>query len=103
MDGRSLRSSQQSLTFNNQAFNEDTYSDVFDPSLDIEKNENIEHKEKKETGVLESNSEVFSDGEGKSEKQQKLQRPKKPKRKISPSLKLTLPRTKDTTPRNTTF
>ena len=100
MDGRSLRSSQQSLTFNNQAFNEDTYSDVFDPSLDIEKNENIGHQE---IEVLENSSELFSDGEGKSEKQQNLPRPKKPKRKISPSLKLTLPRTKDTTPRNTTF
>ena len=37
VDGRSLRSA-SSFTFSNNAFNEDSYSDVFDPSFDIEKN-----------------------------------------------------------------
>ena len=97
VDGRSLRSA-SSFTFSNTAFNEDSYSDVFDPSFDIEKNVTVVELYKDELDVLQFNSELFSEREDPAHN-----KANRPKRKISPSLKLTLPRKKDTTPGNTTF
>ena len=97
VDGRSVRSA-SSFTFSNNAFNEDSYSDVFDPSFDIEKNVTVVELYKDELDVLQFNSELFSEREDLAHN-----KANRPKRKISPRLKLTLPRKKDTTPGNTTF
>jgi len=102
MDERSRTSSQQSFTFHNEAFNEDSYSDVFNPSMENYATENSENNElyRNEMEVLQLNSELFSERKSRSLNQDNTIRSK---RKISPSLKLTLPRKQDTSPRNTTF
>jgi hypothetical protein len=101
MDASSPKSS-SSYTFRNQGFYDDSYSDVFDPNKCTEKDENTSVPElyMNEMDVLQYNIELFSKNKGQFQKKEKSNAPK---RKISPSLKLTLPRKKNGTTENTTF
>ena len=101
MDASSPKSS-SSYTFRNHGFYDDSYSDVFDPKKDNEKDENTTVPElyMNEMDVLQYNSELFSKNEGKFQEKEKTNAPK---RKISPSLKFTLPRKKNGSTENTTF